>query len=70
MESVMQTESEEVIKEGWMYCEICEYKFKKKNTIKKDMRTMHSQCISCEKCGIFFTIEYSLCTHKQNGERK
>ena len=71
MESEVQTESgsphiqnknkgtescEEAVKEGWIYCNICEYKCKKKNT-------KHSQCISCDECGQFFANEYSLDIH-------
>ena len=53
------------IKEGWLYCDSCEYKCKKKNTIKKHMRTKHSQCLSCDECGKKFASEYSLEKHKE-----
>ena len=55
MENVVQNESEEATKKGWMYCKVCEYKCKKKNTFKKHMRTKH---ISCDECGKLFTSEY------------
>ena len=54
---------EEAVKNGWIYCEICEYKCKNKNTIRKHMRTKHSQCISFEECGKLFSSEYSLAIH-------
>ena len=43
--------SEDAVKDCWIYCEICDYKCKKKNTIRKHMRTKHSQCVSCDECG-------------------
>ena len=55
---------EEAVKDVWIYCEICEYKCKKKNTIRKHIKTKHSQCISCKECGKLFGGEYSLATHK------
>ena len=37
---------------------------KKKNIIKKHMRTKHSHCISCDECGNLFSTAYSLDIHK------
>ena len=47
-------------KSQWIYCEICDYKCNKINTIKKHMRTKHSHCISCDECGNLFSTAYSL----------
>ena len=55
---------EEAVKDGWIYCEICENKCKKKNTIRKHMRTKHSQCRLCEECRKLFGSEYSLAIYK------
>ena len=49
---------EEAVIEGWIYCEICNYKCKKKNTIKTHMRTKHSPCISCDECGNLHCISH------------
>ena len=55
---------EEAVKDGWIYCEICEYKCKKKNTMGKHMRKEHSQCIACDECGKLFGSKFSLALHK------
>ena len=70
MENVVQNESEEATKKGWMYCNFCEYKCKKKNTFKKHMRTKHSHCISCDECGKLFTSEYSLDIHRESNHKE
>ena len=49
---------EEAVIESWIYCEICDYKCKKKNTIKTHMRTKHSPCISCDECGNLHCISH------------
>ena len=64
VDNILIKSCEEAVKDGWIYCEICEYKCKKKNTIRKHMRTKHSQCISCKECGKLFGSEYSLAIHK------
>ena len=55
---------EEAVIDGWIYCEICDYKCKKKNTIMKHMRTKHCHGIYCDECGILFSTAYSLDIHK------
>ena len=70
MENVMQGESDEATKKGWIYCKVCEYKCKKKNTFKKHLKTKHSQCIFCDECGKLFTSEYSLDIHRESNHKE
>ena len=48
-----------------MICDLCEYKCKKKNTMKKHVRTKHSHCISCDECGKLDASQYALDMHKE-----
>ena len=63
-------ECEEKVKEGWKYCEICEYKCKKKNTLMKHMKTKHRHCIACDECGKLVASEDSLNIHKEKYHRE
>ena len=58
--------------EGWIYCEICDYQCKKKNTIRKHMKTNHRHCKACTFCGNLFASEGSLAAHeeKDHGEEE
>ena len=49
----------------WIHCKKCDYKCKKKNTMRKHVNTKHSQFHKCYSCGEMFNTKDSLEAHRE-----
>ena len=49
--------------DGWVYCDMCDYKCKKQTTFRKHTNTKHGQNQKCNVCGKSFTSKDLLEDH-------
>ena len=65
LDSAHNEGSEEPTKnsDGWVYCDMCDYKCKKQTTFRKHTNTKHDQSLKCSVCGKSFTSKDLLEDH-------